>query len=144
MSSQRASTMSRNLILKLVSLILGYSVWSMINQTQIEKLDLDIPVCMYNMPAHYAVQAPETIKVRLQASRATLRSLDQKQLALHIDGAHLHAGTNPLNVSQQALFLPENVNVVHYNATPLMITLTEKNDAPLLATHDAVKTEQSA
>lgn len=131
MSNQRPRKMSSNVPLKIVSCILGYSLWSMLSQTYLDDLDIAVPVCLYNVPESFTIDAPETINLRLRASRAMLRTITHDQVALHIDGTTLHAGTNPLLVCQSSLFLPENVNVVHYTARPLMITLTEKAQPPV-------------
>lgn len=146
MSNQPSNTTNtNNAPIKIISCIIGYALWSLLSQTYHEQLELTIPVCLYNEPENYTITAPEMVTVRLQGTRATLRTLTHEQLAVHLDATTLHAGDNPLCVDAQTLFLPEDVNMLHYNATPLLITLTEKIKQPAPSTpQETTINQQSA
>lgn len=115
-----------NLPIKLISLVSGYLVWSLISGSQVICITQEAPVCIYNNETHQSINAPETITVTLQAQRNRLYSLDAEELAIHIDASRLHKGQNQLLVDRSTLFLPEGVNVVHYSPSNAVILVTEK------------------
>jgi YbbR domain-containing protein len=116
-----------NLPIKLISLVSGYLVWSLISGSHVICITQEVPVCIYNCEPYQSINAPETIMVTLQAQRNTLYSLDAQELAIHLDASTLHKGHNQLLVDRSTLFLPEGVNVVHYSPSNAVIQLTEKN-----------------
>lgn len=115
-----------NLPLKLLSLLCGYLVWSMISQSHVTTITQSVPICVYNNEQHQQVSAPESIAVTLQAVRSKLSTVNIDELALHLDASRLHKGPNQLLVDRSTLFLPEGVNVVHYSPSNSVINVTEK------------------
>jgi YbbR domain-containing protein len=126
MSKKITTLILSNLPLKILSLICGYGVWSMMSQSHIITVTHQVPVCVYNAQANKEVRVPETIEVTLQATRSTLYSLDAQELGIHIDASRLHNGDNQLLVDRTTLFLPDKVNVVHYSPSNATILVTEK------------------
>lgn len=115
-----------NLTLKVLSLLFGYAFWSMISQSLAVTVSIPVSLSFYNVPQNIAVEAPETIKVTLRGKRAHLNHLDCATLAFHIDGTALHSGDNYVSLKAEQLFLPETINLLDYNPSPLVIHINEK------------------
>ncbi|HSW73613.1 MAG TPA: hypothetical protein VLG71_00490, partial [Candidatus Limnocylindria bacterium] len=94
-----------NLMLKVVSLMIGSACWYTLSQWHPAAITLAIPVGIC-APDQTTIDAPETVTVTLSGKRSTLSALDLENLALHIDSASLHAGKNRIAVCAQNLFLP--------------------------------------
>ncbi len=114
-----------NLPLKLFSLVCGYLAWTLISGSHVTQSTHTIPVCVYNLRADQRMQSPEYITLTLCAPRHLLRTIDHNELAVHIDATRLHVGDNQLIVDHSTLFLPANVNVVHYSPLNASIRITQ-------------------
>ncbi len=110
-----------NLPLKLLSLLCGYALWSVIAQSHVVTVKREAPVCVYNVTTQQEISAPDTVQVTLQGARHMLYTLDADQLAVHVDANRLHTGDNQLYVDKTSLFLPEGINVVHYTPSNAVI-----------------------
>lgn len=107
-------TILSNLTLKILSLIIAYGFWSLLNQSRIIHIETDVPLCFYNCSGDDTVSAPDTITITVSGKATDVRSLDLATLACHINIDDLHAGDNPLRVTRDTLFLPESINLLHY------------------------------
>ncbi|MFI5332493.1 MAG: hypothetical protein ACHQVS_00125 [Candidatus Babeliales bacterium] len=107
-------TVLNNLTLKIISLIIAYGLWSLLNQSRIIQIEQEVPLCFYNGTTTDSITAPETISVTLSGKATDIRRLDLNTLACHINIADLHAGDNRLVVTIDTLFLPESINLLHY------------------------------
>ncbi len=105
---------TNNLMLKVVSLMIGTACWLHYSYQQPVRLHRDLPVSFYNTDPDQVIQAPEQIHVELMAKRADLYRLDLDHLALHIDACKLHEGKQPLTIGHKQLFLPPSVKLVNY------------------------------
>jgi chaperone required for assembly of F1-ATPase len=61
--------------------------------------------------------------VILGYKRAYLRDLETAELAIHIDGQTLKAGKNNITISNEELFLPNSIKLVHYTPTTIAVYL---------------------
>lgn len=115
-----------NLTLKLMSLFFGYTFWAMISQTLPITISLPVPLSFYNTAPDLQVNAPETIIITLRGKRAHLNHLNYDALAFHIDGTTLQEGKNYIPLKAEQLFLPESINLLHYNPSPLVINMHQQ------------------
>lgn len=123
------NSLKSNPTLKVISLILGYSVWNILSASHPHTLSIDVPICFYQESVAHVIDAPEIINLQLQGKKNVLESINKKTLALHIDASSLHPGANPLTINRATLFLPETINVVNYSPANIVITVKEKNQA---------------
>ena len=123
-----------NLSLKIVACIIGYALWATVSRHQQAQLSYTIPLCFYNVPPEWRINAPETIKVTLSAKRQFLGALRSDTLAIHINGHELCAGTQPIAIDSAQLFLPEPIKLLHYSPSPLLINVDQQ---PLFQTTQA-------
>lgn len=123
------NTIQNNATLKVLSFIIGYGLWNILSASHTHTLALDVPVCFYHEADTHVIDAPASITLELQGKKNVLRSINKKNLALHIDASRLHHGPNQLIIDRSTLFLPETINVVHYSPANTIITVKEKTTA---------------
>lgn len=112
------------LSLKAISLLLGYSLWSILSHNQTIRITITVPLCFYNIEHNLTIDAPETIAITLEGKRELFKYGKIEMLAAHIDCMTLHEGIHRIDISSQTLFLPDYIKLIHYNPSPLLITLT--------------------
>ena len=118
---------SNKLLLKSSALLVSFFLWSQLTRLHSHSITVTVPVCFYGeQDASSAYQAPETITITLNGKKKDIALLDSALLAVHIDTATLHPGTNGIILTSKNLFLPETIAVVHYNPLPLVIIKNEK------------------
>jgi hypothetical protein len=118
-------TVLSNLTLKILSLIIAYGFWSLLNQSRTIHITTEVPLCFYNVSSSSTLSAPDTMTITLSGKAHAIRSLDFENLACHIDGADLQSGDNPLHVTADRLFLPESINLLHYYPANGCISVTQ-------------------
>jgi len=106
-----------------ISLLGGYSLWSILSTYQPISVRHTIPLCFYNTADDTEIIAPEQISIMLRGRRAHLASLDYQELAAHLDAQKLRTGTQTILLSETNLFLPEGVKLLKWGPTPLTVTV---------------------
>lgn len=107
-------TVLSNLTLKIIAFIIAYGLWSLLNHTRVIQIHADVPLCFYNGNSTDTIIAPDTVSITFSGKSSDIRMLDLHNLACHINIDDLHAGDNPLRVTEHTLFLPESINLLHY------------------------------
>lgn len=110
-------------LIKIIALIVGYSLWHVLGNSHTTTIQCSVPLCFYNIPTGKTINAPEQISIQIIGKRSDIRSLDTEQLALHIDAELLHDGKNLLAITQNALFLPESMKLIHYSPSNPIVEL---------------------
>jgi len=114
--ARRKQERERNRIfLKVSSVFLGAAFWYVWSGIYPIHKDIDVPLCFYNAPEGMKITACDGIRVQLRATRPVWQSLDNEQLAVHVDARRFNEGPNRVDVSEDALLLPEMVKLVHYS-----------------------------
>jgi len=116
----------KNTPLKVCSLILGYTAWSIFSGMQTITQEMTVPLCCYQVPKTIDFNAPETISIILSGKKNQLASINTQELAIHIDAHDLSLGNNPIAITAEKLFLPESIKLVHYSPAPVIINTTTK------------------
>ena len=114
-----------NSTIKLSALMIGFTLWSIMNESQFARRTLTVPVCLYNIPDTFMIKAPETATITIAGKHTNLRTLDLQDLALHINAGRLHAGTNVIDMTDDQLLLPPQINLVKYKPLRLIINATQ-------------------
>jgi len=109
------SALRSNLVLKVFALVLGFGLWLIVSSMHSTTIWVEVPLSFYNQYDTICVHAPETMHVQLAGKRALLRSLDLKNLAIHIDAQELNEGKQPITIQAHNLFLPDTISVVNYS-----------------------------
>lgn len=119
--------LSANAPLKIISFILAYSFWSLLNQMHPTLLTVTVPLCFYGeQKATTKITAPETVKITLSGKRDDLANLDLTSLAAHVDATTLASGPNNLVLTREHLFVPPSCNLVHYKPSNILISVHEE------------------
>lgn len=122
-----AQALHNNLSLKITAFIIGYSMWAALSNIHATRITYHVPVTFYNVPENCQLTGPEACEITLSGKRAQLRTLAQESLALHVDGNTLVQGDNYIVPSSTSLFLPEDIEVVHYQPTHLIVRVQQNN-----------------
>jgi len=120
-------TVTNNLVLKCMALILGSGLWLMISSLHTSTQWIEVPISFYNEDDTITLIAPETIWVQLSGNRSALRSINQENLVAHIDAQTLHEGKSRLALESHHLFLPDSIRIVGYSPLPTFIEKTTHN-----------------
>ena len=115
-----------NAPIKAISLILGYTIWSMLSQSHTSSVWLDVPLCFYNEQNKTAKSSSESIRVHLAGSRLDLSNLDLTTLAAHINLNNYKRGRSQLTIDTKHLFLPDSVKLVHCKPSNILITVDKQ------------------
>jgi len=113
--------------LKILALVIGYSLWYIFSQSQIISVNINAPLVFDTANESRIINAPETISVSIATSRQLVNTIDFDSLAVHFNVDSLKPGENTITLASKNLFLPEHVNLIHYEPSPLKITI---NDQP--------------
>ncbi len=128
MASRTKKNVWRNVPLKVISLMLGYTFWYIFGNSHTSTAWITVPLCFYNVPTAQTIRAPETISVKIAGKRSDLRSLDSAQLAIHINAEKLDPGRTVLTITNDALFLPNSIKLVHYTPSNPMVEILPLNE----------------
>jgi hypothetical protein len=126
MAVKLRNLLTSNLPLKALSLIFGYTIWYVLGYTHSITIEKTVPLSFYATNRMWAIDAPETITVHLSGKRAHLRTLNYDELAVHIDGQTLNEGKNIVMISNETLFLPNSIKLVHYIPTTVTAHVREQ------------------
>jgi hypothetical protein len=119
--------LSANAPLKIISFMLAYSFWALLNQMHPTMLNVTVPLCFYGeQKKGTVITAPETLKVTLSGKRNDLTNLDLTALAAHVDATTLASGPNKLILTREHLFVPPSCNLVHYKPSNILISIHEE------------------
>ena len=125
MESRQSKNMP-NLPLRIISLFLGYTFWYICGNFHTTTAWITIPLCFYNVPIENSIKAPEFLSVKITGKRTELRSLDVKELAVHINAELLREGKNFLSITPETFFLPESIKLVHYSPSNPTVEVIRK------------------
>ena len=103
------------LFLKCCSLIIGYTLWSIMSQPYAVQTTIMAPISFYNTHEAVTVQ-PESVKITVHGTRKELYKTALR-VAVHCDGSVLQPGENKITVTPEQILLPETVTLLHYSPT---------------------------
>jgi YbbR-like protein len=115
---------TRNLPLKLLSLLISFSLWFFVNFGERDTEEsLKIPLELRNIPAHLVITSPRVdfIDLRVSGPRTLLGRIDRNRLSIGLDLGGVRSGPAVFRVDTESLSLPRGVKVVRLN--PAQVTL---------------------
>lgn len=115
-----------NVFLKTFSFIIGFILWTILNDIIITKKWFTAPLYFYNERPNVQIDAPTSIEIELKGKKSILSKIKQEELGIHIDLVTLNSGTNPYTISKRNLLLPPSLQLTDYKPRNLQIILTEK------------------
>ena len=118
------NSLTHTIVLKVISLLLGYGLWTIIANGHTATRSFTVPLCFYGEHAAL-VTAPSELTVTLQAKRTDLRNIQTSTLGIHIDTHQLHPGKNHIALDNKSLFLPNAIKLVNYRPANIIVELPE-------------------
>jgi YbbR domain-containing protein len=116
--------LTRNLPLKLLSLLIAFSLWFFVNFGERDsEQSLKVPLELRNIPAHLMITSPRVdfIDVRVNGPRALLGRIDHNRLSLGLDLNGVRPGPAVFRIDVASLNLPRGVQALRIN--PSQVTL---------------------
>ncbi len=116
--------LTRNLVLKLLSLGIAFSIWFFVNFGERDTEEtLKVPLELRNIPAHLMIASPRVdfIDLRVSGPRALLGRIDRNRLALSMELGGVRPGPAVFRLDTDSLNLPRGVKVLRI--TPAQVTL---------------------
>lgn len=113
------NSLLNNLTIKVISLIIGYSIWSFFATSYTVHEWKNVPVCFYNNENKIIESNHEYVTIKLAGKRADLNLC--KDLALHIDAQTLAARENFIIPNESSFFLPSNVKLLYCNTLKVSV-----------------------
>ena len=115
---------TRNLGLKLMSLLIAFGLWSFVNFGERDtEQSLKVPLELRNIPAHLMITSPriDFVDLRVTGPRTLLGRIDRNRLSIVLDLGGVRPGPAVFHVGAEALNLPRGVKVQRLN--PSQVTL---------------------
>jgi YbbR domain-containing protein len=114
-------------LLKISSLLIGYSLWLYVGELYPTTLWSLIPLCFYNQKPTRAIQAQEHVWVQLQGTRSRLCSMNKKNVFVHINAQELQNGTNYYALTTKNIILPNAITIRDIHTSPVTVQVTDSN-----------------
>jgi hypothetical protein len=128
MTTTIKSALLSNAPLKIISLIIGYSLWSLLGTIYTVSETVQVPIDIYNVSDNTIVHVvPEIIALQISGKRSEIRACTP--LALHVDARELSLGQHCIVPNEQQLLLPNSVKLLHYNPLKILVTILKKEPA---------------
>jgi len=116
-------TIMSNLIIKILSLIIGYSVWVFISDRYTIYQTREVPLCFFNQASEQKITAtPEFFKGKVAGKKSDLALCTH--LECHIDARTLNDGQHFLIAQENNLFLPASVKLLY--SSPLKVIVSHE------------------
>jgi len=112
--------------LKILALCIGYGLWYILSQTNSATITVSVPLCFDNTQQTQTIEAPETVSVTLSGPRNELATLELDSLAIHLEISHLPLKKHTITLCSNNLHLPEQVNLIHYEPSPITLQINEQ------------------
>ncbi len=118
--------LTRNISLKLLSLVIAFGLWSFVNFGERDTEDtIKVPLELRNIPPQLMITSPRVdfVDVRLVGPRTLLGRVDRNRLSFPLDMSGVKPGPAVFRVGAEALALPRGVRVVRMNPAQITIEL---------------------
>ncbi len=111
-------------VIKIIAILVGYSFWSLLAQRQVVTITQKIPLCFYQNQNNHTIQAPDFVTLTLSGKRKQLYLYQPQNMAIHLDASDYQPGVKNLQLSQDHIFLPNQITLQAIQPHNLEITIT--------------------
>ena len=73
------------------------------------------------------INAPEKVSINLTGKRSDFYNIDFKELAVHLDTKNMKMGKNNIKVTSSNLFLPNQIKLLNYIPSNLVVEVRHKS-----------------
>jgi hypothetical protein len=121
---------NNNILLKLASLMFGFAFWYLCMHHTTGYQQLLVPLSFHDIPNNVVIDAPETVAITVRGNRAVFHTLDREVLVFHINASNLNKGENTIRLSDQPLFLPEQLRLLNCSPSTILVYVHDKKEVP--------------
>ena len=122
--------LTRNLALKLLSLLIAFGLWTFVNFGERDtEASLKVPLELRNIPAQLMITSPRVdfIDVRVTGPRTLLGRIDHSRLSIPLDLNGVRPGPAVFRVGAESLNLPRGVKLLRINPAQVTLELERVN-----------------
>ncbi|MFQ5790007.1 MAG: YbbR-like domain-containing protein [Acidobacteriota bacterium] len=119
------SRVFENLGLKLVSLVIGFSLWYIVAGEQGAEIVFSIPLELWNLPAGLEVveESVQQAEVRLRGSAEILRTLSAQDIQVRMDMSDVKPGDQVFYLKPEQVTVPFGVRVMRVSPASVRLEL---------------------
>lgn len=119
-----------NLSLKLLSVLLAFTVWFVVSAPRRERVSeraFSAPISLFGLRSELVITTavPDTVNVRLRGRESALRAISMQNLEVPVDLKWATAGEAKITLRPQAINVPPEVEVVAIDPTILHFHVEE-------------------
>lgn len=124
----KQAQLTNNLTIKVVSLILGFLIWSVLSEKQMARVERNLPICFYNEPENLEIKTQNSIKVKISGLRKDLWTNESN--AIHIDASFINKEKKDYvyDIEPEHIFLRQGVNLISYKPSKIKIQAHQKQN----------------
>lgn len=112
--------------IKIISCIIGYTLWAFLANYQTITICQFVPVCFYQIPEQFDLAAPDSIKLSLSGQRKDIYLFDLNNSAIHIDASQYQEGKHQMLLTREHLFLPDKIFLQRLEPSHLSFEVIKK------------------
>ena len=119
------STLGRNRLLKLLSLLLAIALWFAVSGEERTETTINMALDLVNLHANLMVtsEAPSAIQVRVVGPRSIVNNLAQTRLTETLDLAGYKSGQHVFYLGPNSFSFPRGVQVIRIQPNPIRLRL---------------------
>ena len=114
-----------NMGLKITALVISTGLWVVFNSQPMVEAAYSAPLVLVNVPSDLTIagQVPLTVQMRVRGRLGRLRRLEPAELSASADCGQGHPGSQMVNVTPSAAYLPNGAEVVSITPAQIEISL---------------------
>ncbi len=117
-------------LLNVLACAAGYSLWYLFSQSTVITVSLPFHVYVYNTQEQESLQAPPLVTITMQGRRSDIHYYITHHCDIHLDRESLNVGKNLVVLTENNLFLPPTLKLLHYSPLLVPIIISLKQDLP--------------
>ncbi len=116
---------TKNPILKVISLILAIILWLFVKSERGGEVGLVVPLELYRLPSNLIVthMSEEAVNVRINGPLSHLQRLSTKEIRARIDLSHARPGANSFDILPDNLNVPQGLKVSQISPSSLKVEI---------------------
>ena len=127
MKSRFYKLITRNLWLKVTSLVLAVMLWFFVVSKGLSVVVIDVPIGFKDIPANLeVVDSPKTIGVTIEGQERLLKKLRQEDIRAIIDLSNVKKGKTFLSVAPDNITVPRTLTVNEISPQTINLMIEEK------------------
>jgi hypothetical protein len=110
-----------NFILKIGALLVGYSLWFLLSQTQVIEQTVQVPVVWYDVPEGMIVASTKEVTITVCLKRNQSHLVHTALQTIHLSAEQLRIGKNTIALTKDHFFVPPDIKLLH--CTPSLLSV---------------------